>query len=62
MGIHSGVVGTVVPVAAAALGVPLIVTLFMGVVGYCCLEWLHDTLMSGRSMPTRSMRPIEAGP
>lgn len=62
MSIFSQVVGSVVAVAALGVGVPLIVALFLGVLGYCYLEWLHDMLVSGRSMPTRPMRAIEAGP
>jgi len=36
--------------------------LFLGVLGYCYLEWLCDTLVSRLSMPTRPMRTIEASP
>jgi hypothetical protein len=58
MAIRSGIVGTVVTVVVIAVGVPLIVMLFLGVLGYCYLEWLHDTLASKLSMPTRPMRTI----
>jgi hypothetical protein len=36
--------------------------LFMAVLYYCCLEWLHDVLAPGESIPTRPMRTIEANP
>jgi hypothetical protein len=42
--------------------VPLIATLFLAVLGYCCLEWLHDTLAPGESLPTRRIRTIGANP
>ena len=42
--------------------VPLIATLFLAVLGYCCLEWLHDMLAPGESMPTRRVRTIGANP
>jgi hypothetical protein len=47
-------------VVAVAAGAPFIVMLFLGVLGYCCLEWLRDTVTSRLSVPTRTMRTIEA--
>ena len=58
MAIHSRVVESVV--AVVAVGVPLIVMLFLGVLAYCYLEWLHDTLVSRLSVPTRPVRTVEA--
>ena len=62
MAIRSRIVETVVVVVATAVGVPLIVMLFMGVLGYCYLEWLLDMLAARLSMPARSVRTIEASP
>ncbi len=62
MAIRSRIAEGVVAVVAVVVGVPLIVMLFLGVLGYCYLEWLHDTLVSRLSMPTRPMRTIEANP
>jgi len=36
--------------------------LFLGVLGYCYLEWLHDILATRLSMPARPMRTIEVSP
>ena len=47
---------------AVAMGVPLIVTLFLGVLAYCYLEWVRDTLTLRLSMPSRPMRTAEANP
>ncbi len=62
MAIRSRLVDNVVVMVAVAVGVPLIVMLFLGVLGYCHLEWLHDTMGSRLLMPTRPMRTIEASP
>jgi len=62
MTIRSRVVENLVVVAAVVAGMPLIVMLFLGVLGYCYLEWLHDVLATRLSMPARPMRTIEANP
>jgi hypothetical protein len=49
-------------VVATVVGVPLIVTLFLRVLGYCYLEWLCDILATRLSMPARPMRTIAANP
>jgi hypothetical protein len=61
MGIRSTVVESV-KVLAAVMGVPLVVMLFLGVLGYCYLEWVRDTFTLRLSMPSRPMRTIEANP
>jgi len=60
MGICSMVVDSLA--AVVVLGVPLIVTLFLGVLAYCYLEWVRDTFTLRLSMPSRPMRTIEANP
>jgi hypothetical protein len=62
MAIRSRLIDNVVVVVAVAVGVPLIVMLFLGVLGYCYLEWLDDAMGSRLSMRTRPMRTIEASP
>ncbi|HWR70716.1 MAG TPA: hypothetical protein VN415_06635 [Dehalococcoidia bacterium] len=62
MAIRSRIVETVVTVVVIAVGVPLVVMLFLGVLGYCYLEWLLDMLGTRLSMPARSVRTIEASP
>jgi hypothetical protein len=62
MAILSQVAGSVLAVVAVAAGVPLLVMLFLGVLGYCCLEWLHDTLVLRQSIPTRPMRTVGVKP
>lgn len=62
MAILSQEVGSVIAVVAVAAGVPLIVMLFLGVLGYCYLEWLHDTLVLRQTIPTRPMRTVGANP
>jgi len=62
MAIRSRIVETVVTVAATAVGVPLVVMLFLEVLGYCYLEWLLDMLATRLLMPARPMRTIEASP
>jgi hypothetical protein len=62
MAIRSRIADDVVAVVAVVVGVPLVVTLFLVVLGYCYLEWLHNTLVSRLSMPTRPMRTVEANP
>jgi hypothetical protein len=62
MAIRSRIAEGVVAAVAAVVGVPLIVMLFLGVLGYCYLEWLHDILATRLSMPARPMRTIEANP
>ena len=62
MAIRSRIVETVVTVVVIAVGVPLVVILFLGVLGYCYLEWLLDMLATRLSMPARPMRTIEASP
>jgi hypothetical protein len=62
MAIRSGIVETVVMVVAIAVGLLLVVMLFLGVLGYCYLEWLLDMLATRLSMPARPMRTIEASP
>jgi hypothetical protein len=62
MAIRSRVVESVAVVVAVIAAVPLIATLFLAVLGYCCLEWLHDALMPRESMPTRRIRTIGANP
>jgi len=62
MGICSMVVDSLAAVVAVVLGVPLIVTLFLGVLAYCYLEWVRDTFTLRLSMPSRPMRTIEANP
>ena len=62
MAIRSRIVGTVVTVVIIAVGLPLVVMLFLGVLGYCYLEWLLDMLGTRLSMPARSVRTIEASP
>jgi hypothetical protein len=52
----------VVGVVAVVVGVPVIVAFFLGVLGFCYLEWLHDTLVSRLSMPTKHMRTMTANP
>jgi hypothetical protein len=59
MGIRSTVVESV-KVLVAVMGVPLVVMLFLGVLGYCYLEWVRDTFTLRLSMPSRPMRTIEA--
>jgi len=61
MGIRSTVVESV-KVLVAVMGVPLVVVLFLGVLGYCYLEWVRDTFVLRLSMPSRPMRTIEANP
>jgi hypothetical protein len=56
------VVDSLAAVVAVVLGVPLIVMLFLGVLGYCYLEWVRDTFVFRLSMPSRRMRTIEANP
>jgi hypothetical protein len=58
----SRAIGSAAAVVAVAMGVPLIVTLFLGVLAHCYLEWVRDTLASRLSMPTRPMRTAEANP
>ena len=60
MAIRSRVVESVAVVAAVVVGMPLIATLFLAVLGHCCLEWLHDMLAPGESMPTRRISTIGA--
>ena len=62
MTIRSRVVESVLVVVAVVVGVPLVGTLFLAVVYYCCLEWLHDALMPEESIPTRPVRTIGASP
>jgi hypothetical protein len=62
MAIRSRIAEGVVAAVAAVVGVPLIVMLFLGVLGYCYLEWLHDILATRLSMPASPMRTIEANP
>ena len=62
MAVLSRVMENAAAVVAVIVGVPLVVMLFLGVLGYCYLEWLCDTLVSRLSMPTRPMRTIEASP
>ncbi len=62
MAIRSRVLESVVVVAAVAVGMPLVGMLFLVVFYYCCLEWLHDTLVPEELMPTRPVRTIEASP
>ena len=62
MAIRSRIVGTVVTVVVIAVGLPLVVMLFLGVLGYCYLDWLLDMLATRLSMPARPMRTIEASP
>ena len=62
MAIRPRVVENLAVVVAVVVGAPLIVMLFLGVLGYCYLEWLHDTLATILSTPTRPMRTIEANP
>jgi len=62
MAIRPRVVESVAVAAAVVVGMPLVGTLFMAVFYYCCLEWLHDMLAPGESIPTRPMRTIEANP
>lgn len=50
----------IVEVVAVAAGAPFVVMLFLGVLGYCWLEWLRDTVAARLSVPTRNMRTIEA--
>ncbi len=54
-------VESVAAVVAVVVGMPLVGLLFLAVLYYCCLEWLHDALMPEESMP-ESMRTIEANP
>jgi hypothetical protein len=61
MGIRSTVVESV-KMLVAVMGVPLVVVLFLGVLGYCYLEWVRDTFVLRLSMPSRPMRTIEANP
>ena len=61
MGIRSTVVESV-KVLVAVMGVPLVVVLFLGVLGYCYVEWVRDTFALRLSMPSRPMRTIEANP
>ncbi len=61
MVIRSTVVESV-KVLVAVMGVPLVVVLFLGVLGYCYLEWVRDTFVLRLSMPSRPMRTIEANP
>ena len=61
MGIRSTVVESV-KMLVAVMGVPLVVVLFLGVLGYCYLEWVRDTFLLRLSMPSRPMRTIEANP
>jgi hypothetical protein len=61
MAIRSRVVESAA-VVAVVVGMPLVGMLFLAVVYYCCLEWLHDTLMPEESIPARPMRTIEASP
>jgi hypothetical protein len=60
MAIRSRIAEGVVAAVAAVVGVPLIVMLFLGVLGYCCLEWLHDILATRLSMLASPVRTIEA--
>ena len=61
MAIRSRIVESVA-VAVVVAGMPLVWMLFLAVVYYCCLEWLHDTLAPEESIPTRPIRTIEACP
>ena len=61
MGIRSTVVESV-KMLVAVMGVPLVVVLFLGVLGYCYLKWVRDTFLLRLSMPSRPMRTIEANP
>jgi hypothetical protein len=61
MGIRTIVVQSA-RVLVAVMGVPLVVMLFLGVLGYCYAEWVHDTLTLRLSMSSRPMRTIEANP
>ncbi len=62
MAIRSQVVGSVIAVVTVAAGVPLVGMLFLGVLGYCYLEWLHDTLVLRQSIPARPMHTVGANP
>ena len=62
MAIRSSVVESVVVVVAVVVGMPLVGMLFLAVFYYCCLEWLHGTLVPEESMPTRRIRTIGANP
>jgi len=62
MAIRSQVVGSVIAVVTVAAGVPLVVMLFLGVLGYCYLEWLHDTLVLRQSISARPMHTVGANP
>jgi hypothetical protein len=60
MAIRSRIAEGVVAAVAVVVGVPLIVMLFLGVLGYCYLEWLHDILATRLPMPASPVRTIEA--
>ena len=61
MAIRSTLVASIRTVVAIS-GVPIVALLFLGVLGYCYLEWVHDTLASRLSEPTGPMRTVEASP
>jgi hypothetical protein len=60
MMVHSRTAESVALMVAVVVGMPLVGMLFLAVLYYCCLEWLHDALMPRESMPTRRIRAIGA--
>lgn len=62
MMVHSRAAESVALVVVVVVGMPLVGMLFLAVLYYCCLEWLHDALMPRESMPTRRIRTIGANP
>jgi hypothetical protein len=62
MAIRSRVVEDVAVMVAIVVGMPLVGMLFLAVLYYCCLEWLHYTLVSRQWLPTKPMRTIAANP
>jgi hypothetical protein len=61
MAIRSRVVEDVAVMVAIVVGMP-VGMLFLAVLYYCCLEWLHDTLVSRQWLPTKPMRTIASNP
>lgn len=54
-------IGENVAVAGAFIGMPLLGMLFLAVVYYCCLEWLHDALVPSESTPKTRIGVVGAG-
>jgi hypothetical protein len=60
MAVHSRMMESLVLVLAVVTGMPLVGTIFLVVLFYCCMEWLHDMLAAKESGLTEAVRPVES--